>query len=135
MRKIITLRHPTARTRLTLRTIMLSKPMQLKLFAPQLVIFAFFVLALCQSAFAANSAIPQIWFNMTNYNMPGGVDSPQGWNKLFVDPNAPWPEFMNHVPVVAAAGIMQVPDDVLGKAFKIEAKAHLIRDGESLAQS
>jgi hypothetical protein len=55
MRKIITLRHPTARTRLTLRTIMLSKPMQLKLSAPQLVIFAFFVLALCQSAFTANS--------------------------------------------------------------------------------
>jgi hypothetical protein len=53
--------------------------MQLKFFATQLVIFAIVVLALCQSAFAANTAVPQIWFNMTNYNMPGGVDGPQGW--------------------------------------------------------
>jgi hypothetical protein len=102
------------------------------LIAIRLMTFAIVSLALRQNAIAANTAVPQIWLNMTNYNMPGGVDGPQGWNKLFVDPNAPWPEFMIHVPVVAAAGIMQVPDDVLGKSLrKIEAKTHRLRDGKS----
>jgi hypothetical protein len=92
------------------------------------------ILAVSRPAVAANSA-PQIWFNMTNYNMPGGVDGPQGWTKLFVDPNVPWPDFMNHVPVVAAAGIAQVPDDVLGKAFEKLKQKHVSFAMESLAQS
>jgi hypothetical protein len=84
---------------------------------------------------AANAAAPQIWFNMTNYNMPGGVDGPQGWRKLFSDPNSPWPGFMDHVQVVAAAGIMQVPDDVLAKMFAKLKQKHIPFAIESLAQS
>lgn len=83
----------------------------------------------------AQSRTPQIWFNLTNYNMPGGVDGPQGWNKLFVDSDAPWPGFMNHVQVVAAAGIMQVPDDVLSKMFTRLREKHIPFAMESLAQS
>jgi hypothetical protein len=33
--------------------------------------------------------------------MSNGVDGPQGWSKLFVEPGTPWPGFMNHVQVVA----------------------------------
>lgn len=94
-----------------------------------------FLLVANQTAIAADSATPQIWFNLTNYNMPGGVEGPQGWNKLFVESNAPWPEFMNHVQVVAAAAIQQVPDDVLAKMFAKLKEKHIAFAIESLAQS
>src|SRR6266480_5342930 len=80
-------------------------------------LFAFGILLVSSGSAQAESATPQIWFNLTNYNKPGPVDGPQGWNKLFVDSNTPWPEFMNHVQVVASAGIRQVPDEVLAKMF------------------
>jgi hypothetical protein len=77
----------------------------------------------------------EIWFNMTNYASSNGVDGPQGWNKLFVEPDAPWPGFMDHVQVLAAAGIAQTPDDVLAKTFA-KLKPHHIKFAiESLAQS
>lgn len=88
----------------------------------------------CQTAIAASNA-PQIWFNMTNYKGPPGVDGQQGWDKLFGDPKAPWPEFMNHVDVVAAAGIAQIPDDVLAKAMAKLKQKHVAFAIESLAQS
>jgi hypothetical protein len=67
--------------------------------------------------------------------MPQGVDGPQGWRKLFADPNPPWPAFMDHIRVVAAAGIMQVPDDVLAKMFAKLKQKHIAFAIESLAQS
>jgi hypothetical protein len=77
----------------------------------------------------------EIWFNMTNYASSNGVDGPQGWNKLFVEPDAPWPGFMDHVQVLAAAGIARTPDDVLAKTFA-KLKPHHIKFAiESLAQS
>nr|WP_291692149.1 hypothetical protein [Bradyrhizobium sp.] len=93
------------------------------------------LLALLSPIAGGPAMAQQIWFNMTNYNMPGGVDGPQGWRKLFDDPNAPWPDFMNHVQVVAAAGIMQVPDDVLAKMFVKLKQKHISFAMESLAQS
>jgi len=95
-----------------------------------------YLLAMPFLAFAAGpAAAQQIWFNLTNYNMPGGVDGPQGWRKLFGEADAPWPDFMNRVHVVAAAGIMQVPDDVLAKMFVKLKQKHLTFAIESLAQS
>ena len=57
----------------------------------------------------AGTGARDIWFNMTSYVSPNGVDGPQGWNRLFVDPGAPWPDFMNHVQVVAAVGRFFIP--------------------------
>jgi hypothetical protein len=82
-----------------------------------------------------DASAPQIWFNLTNYTMSNGVDGPQGWNKLFADPGTPWPDFMNHIQVVAAAGIAQVPDDVLAKTFVKLNQHHIPFAIESLAQS
>jgi hypothetical protein len=88
-----------------------------------------------QARARADSPSPQIWFNLTNYKMSNGVDGPQGWNKLFVEPGAPWPAFMNHVQVVAGAGIAQIPDDVLAKVFVKLDQHHIPFAIESLAQS
>jgi hypothetical protein len=96
-------------------------------------------LLLAGSAMAASSSAPtpEIWFFLRPYAvMANGVDGRQGWQKLFLEPNAPWPPFMDDVQVVALAGNMKtVPDDVLATAF---AKLKQRRIGfaiESLAQS
>ncbi|MGA8903087.1 hypothetical protein, partial [Bradyrhizobium sp.] len=86
---------------------------------------------------APGAPAPEIWFFLRPFAMSNeGVDGQQGWQKLFVEPNAPWPSFMDHVRVVALAGNMKtVPDEVLAQAF---AKLKQKRIGfaiESLAQS
>lgn len=88
-------------------------------------------------AASANAALPEIWFFLRPFAMSKqGVDGQQGWQKLFLEPDAPWPAFMDHVRVVAFAGNMKtVPDEVLAQAF---AKLKQKRIGfaiESLAQS
>ena len=84
---------------------------------------------------AATPAVSQIWFNMTNYKAPAGVDGAQGWNKMFGDPNTPLPDFMDHVGVLAAAGVAQIPDELLRNAFiKLKQKGVPFAI-ESLAQS
>jgi len=97
-------------------------------------IFAAIFFVLTQNMMA-DAAAPQIWFKMANYKGTQGVDGPQGWRKLFSDPNASWPGFMDHVQVVAAAGIMQVPVDVLAKMFVKLKQKHIAFAIESLAQS
>jgi hypothetical protein len=84
---------------------------------------------------AATAGGPEIWFNLTNYTQSNGVDGPQGWNRLFVEPDAPWPSFMDHVQVVAATGIAQTPVDVLAKTFAKLKQHHVKFAIESLAQS
>jgi len=72
---------------------------------------------------------------MTNYKAPAGVDGAQGWNKMFGDPNTPLPDFMDHVGVLAAAGVAQIPDELLRNAFiKLKQKGVPFAI-ESLAQS
>jgi hypothetical protein len=83
----------------------------------------------------ASAHVQEIWFNMTNYASSDGVDGPPCWNKLFVNPDTSWPSFMNHVQVVAAAGIAQTPDDVLSKTFARLKEQHVKFAIESLAQS
>lgn len=88
-------------------------------------------------AASANPATPEIWFFLRPYaTTAGGVDGQQGWQKLFLQPDAPWPPFMDHVRVVAFAGnIATVPDDVLAKAFAKLKQKHIGFAIESLAQS
>jgi hypothetical protein len=81
------------------------------------------LLIAAQSAIAAAAVnTPEIWFFLRSYNMnpqnSHGVEGQQGWNRLFVEPDASWPPFMDHVQVVALAGaIKATPDDVYTKTF------------------
>ncbi len=84
---------------------------------------------------AAEPAQPQVWFNLTNYVGVPGVDGTQGWNLLFDAPNAPWPDFMDHGQVLAAAGIWKTPDAILTKAFTKLKAHHVAFAMESLALS
>ena len=80
---------------------------------------------------------PEIWFFLRPYAMMAhGIDGQQGWRKLFVQPDAPWPPFMDHVQVVSFAGnIKTVPDDVLARAFAKLKEKHIGFAIESLALS
>ncbi len=82
-------------------------------------------------------ATPEIWFFMRGYAMTAqGVDGQQGWRELFMQPDAPWPPFMDHVQVIAFAGnFKSAPDDVLVKAFAKMKQKHIAFAIESLAQS
>lgn len=93
-----------------------------------------------QNAKAANSSTPEIWFFLRGYAMnpqnSHGVDGQQGWRKLFMEPDAPWPSFMDHVQVVALAGaIAATPDDVYAKTFAKLKEKHIKFAIESLALS
>lgn len=91
------------------------------------------------SAMAAppSAPTPEIWFFLRPYaEMAHGVDGQQGWQKLFIEPDAPWPPFMDHVRVVALAGNMKtVPDEVLTQAFAKLKQKHIGFAIESLALS
>jgi len=87
-----------------------------------------------QGASAADRSTPQIWFSMRGYSTDWhGVNGRQGWERLFLQPEAPWPEFMNHVQVVAIN--TKAPDDVLAKAIAKLNQKHIKLAIESLAQS
>lgn len=88
-----------------------------------------------ETAVAGPSDAPEVWFNMTNYKAQPGVDGAQGWNVMFGNPNAPLPDFMDHVQVLAAAGVWQTPDEILSKAFAKLKQKHVKFAMESLAQS
>ena len=86
---------------------------------------------------SAGATTPEVWFFLRGYNVsPQGVDGRQGWQRLFLDSDTPWPQFMDHVQVVAFAGnIKTVPDDVLAKTFTKLKEKHIGFAVESLALS
>ena len=89
-----------------------------------------------QTAVTGSTFTPETWFFLRGYTMNAhGVDGQQGWRKLFLEPDAPWPPFMNHVQVLALAGNITVPDDVYAKAFAKLKEKHIGFALESLAQS
>lgn len=93
-----------------------------------------------QSTVTRNTSIPEIWFFLRGYatdpQKSHGVDGQEGWQKLFMDPDARWPSFMDHVQVVAFNGnIKTVPDDVLAKAFTKLNEKHVAFAIESLSLS
>jgi hypothetical protein len=56
-------------------------------------------------ALATEPSVPETWFFLRGCTMNAhGDDGQQGWQKLFRQPDVPWPQFMDHVQVVAFAG-------------------------------
>ena len=92
-------------------------------------------------ASAAAQGSSEIWFFLRGYTTSPqnwhGVDGQQGWRKLFLEPDAPWPSFMDHVQVVAvtSGAVAATPDDVLTKAFAKLRQHHVKFAIESLALS
>jgi hypothetical protein len=92
------------------------------------------ILVVAQSAFAGHRSNPEIWFFLRGSESEAhGVDWKQGWERLFLQPDAPWPQFMSHVQVVAISP--NVPDDILAKAVARLKKKHIALAMEVLAQS
>jgi hypothetical protein len=58
-------------------------------------------LAFSYDALLAGAPVPQIWFSLGGQGQP--PESNKSWDVLFYEPDAPWPEFMNHV---RAAGML-----------------------------
>ena len=99
--------------------------------------FSIALLAAANATPAAHATTPEIWFFLRGYAVSAhGVNGQQGWQKLFMQPDAPWPSFMDHVQVIAFAGnLKSVPADVLAKAFVKMKQEHILFAIESLAQS
>lgn len=89
---------------------------------------------------AEHAGVPEIWFFMRGYTADPqkshGVDGRQGWQKLFLEPDTPWPPALRHVHVIALAGdIKGVPDDVYAKAFSKLKQKHVKFAIEALSLS
>ena len=99
-------------------------------------IAAMFVLLLGRSAAAAGST-PEVWFFLRGdyITKMHGVDSQQGWQRL-AEANQPWPDFMDHVQVLAVnGGVLQVPDELLAKVFARLKQKSIAFGMEVLAQN
>lgn len=93
-----------------------------------------FLLMTFQPATAASAPQPQIWFHI------GGMGKPetyQSWNTLFFDPDAPWPEIMNHVKVIGILTqvLHDISDDNLAKVVARLKQKHIALGIEMLAQA
>jgi hypothetical protein len=99
-----------------------------------LTLVAVILLITTQSAVATPVQTPQIWLDL------GGLGKPvpsQSWNILFLQPDAPWPEFMNHV---ASVGILtqvleRISDADLAKVVARLKEKHIGLGIEMLAQA
>jgi len=102
-----------------------------------LMLMALWLHSVAAAAAPAKAVTPEIWFFLRPYAMTAhGVDGRQGWQRLFLQTDTPWPPFMSHVRVVAFAGNFKtVPDDVLVKTFAKLEERHIGFAIESLAQS
>ena len=57
------------------------------------------LLAVCPHAQAASASMPEIWFGMRATKAPEGRAD---WSRVFLQPDAPWPESLDHVQVIFA---------------------------------
>ncbi len=93
-------------------------------------------LLLTGSAMAAGlgASMPQIWFSMGALTSPAGH---QSWDTLFYEPDAPWPEFMNHVQVVGilTQALVKISDADLAKVVAKLKQKHVALGLEMLAQA
>ncbi|MBV8701060.1 hypothetical protein [Bradyrhizobium sp.] len=100
-----------------------------------LLIFAVILtLALSHVVLFANTSAPKIWFSMGAISSPAGHES---WDTLFYKPDAPWPEFMNHVQVVGilTQALLKIPDTELAKVAARLKEKHIALGVEMLAQA
>ena len=96
---------------------------------------ALLLLALSARPAVADSAKPpEIWFFMRgDHTKAIGVDPRQGWQRLFLDPNATWPSALGYVSVIAISD--DIPDEMLQKAIDVLNRRHVKLALEVLAQS
>jgi hypothetical protein len=87
-----------------------------------------------RGAIAANPAMPQIWLSIGGMGNPTPAPS---WVTLFFEPNAPWPEFMNHVRVVGILTqvLQRISDENLAKVVARLKEKHVALGVEMLAQA
>jgi hypothetical protein len=52
-------------------------------------------LAVPHTVLGTGAPVPQIWFSLGGQGKP--PETNKSWDILFYQPDAPWPEFMNHV--------------------------------------
>ena len=102
-----------------------------KLHAAFVVVSSLFLLP---NALAANAPMPQIWLSLGGQGKP--IPS-QSWNILFYQPDAPWPEFMNHVTTVGILTqvLEQISDANLAKVVARLKEKHVAIGIEMLAQA
>lgn len=86
---------------------------------------------------AEDSSVPKIWFHMGGMGNPNNPAPAKSWDTLFYEPDAQWPEFMDHVQVV---GILtqvlgQIPDENLTKVVARLKQKHIALGVEMLAQA
>jgi hypothetical protein len=91
-------------------------------------------LVLPHAATPGSAPLPQIWFSIGGQGKP---ETYQSWDTLFYQPDAPWPEFMNHV---TAVGILtqvlaQISDGNLAKVVAKLKQKHIALGVEMLAQA
>ena len=86
------------------------------------------------AAEAADASRPQIWFGMPGVQMNKGA---AGWDRIFFQPDAPWPKTLDHVQVIGAtAGALgKLSDDQLARVVAILQQHHIGLAVSVLAQN
>ncbi|MBV8919849.1 hypothetical protein [Bradyrhizobium sp.] len=98
------------------------------------VLVAGLLLANPATAAGPSAPTPQIWFSMGALTSPAGH---QSWDTLFYNPDAPWPEFMNHLHVVGilTQALLKISDEDLAKVVVRLKQKHVALGIEMLAQA
>jgi hypothetical protein len=86
------------------------------------------------AAAAPGTPTPQVWFHLGGQGKP---QTNQSWDILFYQPDAQWPEFMNHVTAVGilTQALAQISDDNLAKVVARLKQKHIGLGIEMLAQA
>jgi len=83
---------------------------------------------------ADSARLPEIWFFMRgDRGQASGVDTREGWDRLFLRPDVQWPRSLDHVSVIGLSN--DIPDDILKKAIDVLNRRHIKLALEVLAQS
>jgi hypothetical protein len=92
-------------------------------------------LAFSGEVLSAGTAVPKIWFSLGGQGKP--PESNKSWDILFYQPDAPWPEFMNHVQTVGMLTqvLERISDANLAKIVARLKEKHVALGVEMLAQA
>jgi hypothetical protein len=92
-------------------------------------------LAFAHEGLSAGAPVPQIWLSLGGQGQP--PESNKSWYVLFYQPDAPWPEFMNHVQVVGMLTqvLEKISDANLAKIVARLREKHIALGVEMLAQA
>jgi hypothetical protein len=100
-----------------------------------LICAAILTLAVPHAVLGAGAPVPQIWFSLGGQGQP--PESNKSWDVLFYQPDAPWPEFMNHVQTVGMLTqvLAKIFDANLAKIVARLNEKHIALGVEMLAQA